>query len=117
METKSQWMRCSDRHFRVNHGNNAFSRGKHHIDGIEFFWRFAGEARAMILMREQELYRVQVLVQVASGLVHQLRGLQCRENPLPTHPKSGHFHLAQRDIPTLGRHASFRLLTFKTVAQ
>jgi len=30
-----------DRHFRVNHGNNGFVRGKHHVNGIESFWSFA----------------------------------------------------------------------------
>ena len=27
-------------HFRVNHGNNEFSRGNFHINGIESFWGF-----------------------------------------------------------------------------
>jgi len=30
-----------DKHFRVNHGNNEFARGKHHVNGIESFWSFA----------------------------------------------------------------------------
>jgi len=30
-----------DKHFRVNHGNNEFVRGKHHVNGIESFWSFA----------------------------------------------------------------------------
>jgi transposase len=30
-----------DKHFRVNHGNNEFVRGSHHVNGIESFWSFA----------------------------------------------------------------------------
>ena len=30
-----------DKHFRVNHGNNEFARGKNHINGIESFWSYA----------------------------------------------------------------------------
>ncbi len=30
-----------DKHFRVNHGNNEFVRGAHHVNGIESFWSFA----------------------------------------------------------------------------
>jgi len=30
-----------DKHFRVNHGNNEFARGKHHVNGVESFWNFA----------------------------------------------------------------------------
>jgi transposase-like protein len=30
-----------DKHFRVNHGNNEFVRGPHHVNGIESFWSFA----------------------------------------------------------------------------
>jgi transposase-like protein len=30
-----------DKHFRVNHGNNAFVRGSKHVNGIESFWSFA----------------------------------------------------------------------------
>jgi len=30
-----------DKHFRVNHGNNEFVRGKQHVNGIESFWSFA----------------------------------------------------------------------------
>ena len=30
-----------DKHFRVHHGNNEFSRGEHHINGIESFWSYA----------------------------------------------------------------------------
>jgi len=30
-----------DGHFRVNHGNNAFVKGRYHINGIESFWSFA----------------------------------------------------------------------------
>ena len=30
-----------DKHFRVNHGNNEFVRGTHHVNGIESFWSFA----------------------------------------------------------------------------
>ena len=30
-----------DKHFRVNHGNNEFVKGKKHINGIESFWSYA----------------------------------------------------------------------------
>lgn len=30
-----------DKHFRVNHGQNEFVRGAHHLNGIESFWSFA----------------------------------------------------------------------------
>jgi transposase len=30
-----------DKHFRVNHGQNEFVRGAHHVNGIESFWSFA----------------------------------------------------------------------------
>ena len=30
-----------DKHFRVNHGDNEFVRGSHHVSGIESFWSFA----------------------------------------------------------------------------
>ena len=30
-----------DKHFRVNHGQNEFLRGAHHVNGIESFWSFA----------------------------------------------------------------------------
>ena len=30
-----------DKHFRVNHGNNEFAKGKNHINGIESFWSYA----------------------------------------------------------------------------
>jgi len=30
-----------DKHFRVNHGDNEFVRGSHHVNGIESFWSFA----------------------------------------------------------------------------
>ena len=30
-----------DRHFRVNHGSSEFTRGEHHINGIESFWSYA----------------------------------------------------------------------------
>ncbi len=29
------------KHFRVNHGENEFARGEHHVNGIESFWSFA----------------------------------------------------------------------------
>jgi transposase len=29
------------KHFRVNHGENEFARGDHHVNGIESFWSFA----------------------------------------------------------------------------
>lgn len=29
------------KHFRVDHGNNQFVRGPHHVNGIESFWSFA----------------------------------------------------------------------------
>ena|SRR5438270_5748259 len=29
------------KHFRVNHGDNEFVRGEHHVNGIESFWSFA----------------------------------------------------------------------------
>jgi transposase len=29
------------KHFRVNHGENEFARGGHHVNGIESFWSFA----------------------------------------------------------------------------
>ena len=29
------------KHFRVNHGDNEFVRGTHHVNGIESFWSFA----------------------------------------------------------------------------
>ncbi len=29
------------KHFRVNHGQNEFARGEHHVNGIESFWGFA----------------------------------------------------------------------------
>jgi transposase len=29
------------RHFRVNHGDNEFVRGTHHVNGIESFWSYA----------------------------------------------------------------------------
>ena len=30
-----------DKHFRVNHSENEFARGSHHVNGIESFWSFA----------------------------------------------------------------------------
>jgi len=30
-----------DKHFRVNHSNNEFARGTHHVNGIESFWSVA----------------------------------------------------------------------------
>ena len=30
-----------DKHFRVNHSVNEFTRGEYHINGIESFWRYA----------------------------------------------------------------------------
>lgn len=30
-----------DKHYRVNHGENEFARGRNHINGIESFWSFA----------------------------------------------------------------------------
>ena len=30
-----------DKHFRVHHGNNEFTSGERHINGIESFWSFA----------------------------------------------------------------------------
>ncbi|MBF0804711.1 transposase [Neisseria sp. 19428wB4_WF04] len=29
------------KHFSVHHGDNGFARGMQHINGIEFFWRYA----------------------------------------------------------------------------
>jgi len=29
------------KHYRVNHAQNEFARGTHHINGIESFWSFA----------------------------------------------------------------------------
>src|SRR5437588_736001 len=29
------------KHFRVNHGENEFARGNHHVNGIESFWSYA----------------------------------------------------------------------------
>lgn len=29
------------KHFRVNHGNNEFMQGTHHVNGIESFWSYA----------------------------------------------------------------------------
>src|SRR5215216_6007207 len=29
------------KHFRVNHGENEFARGTHHVNGIESFWSYA----------------------------------------------------------------------------
>lgn len=29
------------KHFRVNHGDNEFVRGTHHVNGIESFWSYA----------------------------------------------------------------------------
>ena len=29
------------KHFRVNHGENEFARGDHHVNGIESFWSYA----------------------------------------------------------------------------
>ncbi len=29
------------KHYRVNHGNDEFVRGTHHVNGIESFWSFA----------------------------------------------------------------------------
>jgi len=33
-----------DKHFRGNHGNNEFARGKHHVNGIESFWKLLPNA-------------------------------------------------------------------------
>ena len=30
-----------DKHYRVNHGENEFAQGEHHINGIESFWSYA----------------------------------------------------------------------------
>ena len=30
-----------DKHYRVNHGNNEFAKGRNHINGIESFWSYA----------------------------------------------------------------------------
>ena len=30
-----------DKHFRVNHGNNEFAKGKNHFNEIESFWSYA----------------------------------------------------------------------------
>jgi transposase len=45
------------KHYRVNHGQNEFARGKSHINGIENFWGLAKVRLAKFLgMHRQTFY-------------------------------------------------------------
>ena len=41
-----------DKHFRVNHANNEFGSGSHHVNGIESFWSYA--KRRLVKWRQKD---------------------------------------------------------------